>query len=169
MVWTTFTTELDPDKPGRSVDIKAINANITAQANGDSGAPPQTTAGIKDLAVTNSKIADDAVTSTKIASGAVSTSELASFAVTLAKINSGAATYSWTILAGNTTVLVDISAVAGFPWTLHFFDTPSLTGLSATLASTDTVSGDPDRVIITIAEAPGSDVSGKIAIDFMAL
>lgn len=37
--WTSFTNQLDPDQPARSVDVKAINENISALAEGAAGAP----------------------------------------------------------------------------------------------------------------------------------
>lgn len=39
MTWTTFTTEFDSGQPGNGQDVKRINDNITALANGDAGAP----------------------------------------------------------------------------------------------------------------------------------
>jgi hypothetical protein len=47
MTWTTvLDASLAVDAPARSSDIKAIRDNITAQANGDSGAPQNQNASI---------------------------------------------------------------------------------------------------------------------------
>ena len=73
-----------------STQMNNLQADITAQANGDSGAPKQQTAGIADSAVTTAKlnqtasseavttacIRDSAVTEAKIGAGAVHQSEL---------------------------------------------------------------------------------------------
>lgn len=59
-----------------STQMNNLQADITAQANGDSGAPKQQTAGIADSAITTVKINDGAVTQAKIGSGAVHQGEL---------------------------------------------------------------------------------------------
>lgn len=57
MAWTNITNaQLAIGAPLRSIDILALRDNITAQANGDAGAPKQQTAGIADSAVTAPKI-----------------------------------------------------------------------------------------------------------------
>jgi hypothetical protein len=57
MAWTNISNaNLDVGAPIRSVDILALRDNITAQANGDSGAPKQQTAGIADGAITGAKL-----------------------------------------------------------------------------------------------------------------
>ena len=57
MAWTNISNaNLDVGAPIRSIDILALRDNITAQANGDSGAPKQQTAGIADLAITAAKM-----------------------------------------------------------------------------------------------------------------
>lgn len=57
MSWTNITNaQLAIGAPIRSIDLLALRDNITAQANGDPGAPKQQTAGIADLAVTAQKI-----------------------------------------------------------------------------------------------------------------
>jgi len=57
MAWTNITNaQLAIGAPIRSIDLLALRDNITAQANGDSGAPQQQTAGIADNAVTAKKI-----------------------------------------------------------------------------------------------------------------
>jgi hypothetical protein len=57
MAWTNISNaNLDVGAPIRSIDILALRDNITAQANGDAGAPKQQTAGIADLAITAAKM-----------------------------------------------------------------------------------------------------------------
>ena len=57
MAWTNITNaQLAIGAPVRSIDLLALRDNITAQANGDAGAPKQQTAGIADNAVTAVKI-----------------------------------------------------------------------------------------------------------------
>lgn len=57
MAWTNITNaQLAIGAPLRSIDILALRDNITAQANGDAGAPKQQTAGIADNAVTAQKV-----------------------------------------------------------------------------------------------------------------
>lgn len=57
--WTSVpNTSLDVGKAARSVDIKAIRDNITALAEGASGAPKLETAAIEDGAVTGAKLSD---------------------------------------------------------------------------------------------------------------
>lgn len=57
MTWTNITNaQLAIGAPLRSIDILALRDNITAQANGDAGAPKQQTAGIADNAVTAQKV-----------------------------------------------------------------------------------------------------------------
>lgn len=57
MPWTTITNaQLAVGAPIRSVDLLGLRDNITAQANGDVGAPQQQTAGIADNAVTAAKV-----------------------------------------------------------------------------------------------------------------
>ena len=57
MAWTNITNaQLAIGAPIRSIDLLALRDNITAQANGDAGAPKQQTAGIADAAVTAPKI-----------------------------------------------------------------------------------------------------------------
>jgi len=57
MAWTNITNaQLAIGAPIRSIDLLALRDNITAQANGDAGAPKQQTAGIADNAVTAVKV-----------------------------------------------------------------------------------------------------------------
>ena len=57
MAWTNITNaQLAIGAPIRSIDLLALRDNITAQANGDAGAPKQQTNGIADAAVTAPKI-----------------------------------------------------------------------------------------------------------------
>ena len=57
MTWTNITNaQLAIGAPIRSIDLLALRDNITAQANGDAGAPQQQTAGIADNAVTAQKV-----------------------------------------------------------------------------------------------------------------
>lgn len=57
MPWTNITNaQLAVGSPIRSIDLLALRDNITAQANGDAGAPQQQTAGIADNAVTAAKV-----------------------------------------------------------------------------------------------------------------
>lgn len=57
MTWTNITNaQLAIGAPVRSIDLLALRDNITAQANGDAGAPQQQTAGIADNAVTAVKV-----------------------------------------------------------------------------------------------------------------
>ena len=106
MAWTDIPdTNIEPDKPILATDILAIRDNITAQANGDPGAPQQQTAGIADLAVTNAKLATGAVTQQKIANGAVGQSQLktteANYSVkTLSEATGGPRFVSFTTLSG---------------------------------------------------------------------
>lgn len=70
MAWTNITNaQLAIGAPIRSIDLLALRDNITAQANGDTGAPKQQTAGIADSAVTTAKIANSNVTAQKIKYG----------------------------------------------------------------------------------------------------
>lgn len=64
--WTNFTTELDPDKPVRSTNHKAILANITALAEGAPGAPEID--GTQGAVVRTGGIFNSAVTAAKLAS-----------------------------------------------------------------------------------------------------
>lgn len=61
-----------PGEPIRSIDIIAIKDNITAQAEGATGAPKQQTNGIENGAVTTPKIEDLNVTNAKVADGDIS-------------------------------------------------------------------------------------------------
>jgi hypothetical protein len=57
MAWTNITNaQLAIGAPVRSIDLLALRDNIVSQANGDSGAPQQQTAGIANNAVTAPKI-----------------------------------------------------------------------------------------------------------------
>jgi hypothetical protein len=57
MAWTNISNaNLDVGAPIRSIDILALRDNISAQANGDAGAPKQQTAGIQDGAITGAKL-----------------------------------------------------------------------------------------------------------------
>jgi hypothetical protein len=57
MTWTVVTdAQLAVNKPARSADIKAIRDNITALANGDSGAPQIQAVALADGAVTLEKL-----------------------------------------------------------------------------------------------------------------
>lgn len=67
MTWTgqTFTV----GQILTAAQMNNLQADITAMANGDAGAPKIQTAAIDDAAVTTAKIADGDVTSAKLASG----------------------------------------------------------------------------------------------------
>lgn len=57
MTWTNvLDASLAVDAPARSTDIKAIRDNITAQANGDSGAPKTQKAALNSDAVDRTKL-----------------------------------------------------------------------------------------------------------------
>ncbi len=54
--YTEFGANLDPDKPARSVDVKAIVENIVAVTEGAAGAPRHQTASYEDSSVTQEKL-----------------------------------------------------------------------------------------------------------------
>ncbi len=57
--WTDIPDEnLSPNAPARSADMLAMRDNITAQAEGATGAPKTQTAAIEDDAVTADKLAE---------------------------------------------------------------------------------------------------------------
>lgn len=73
-VWTIVPdSALLPDEPIKSTDHIAIKNNITALAEGASGAPRILTAAYNDLSVTNAKLATNAVTNVKVANGTLGT------------------------------------------------------------------------------------------------
>jgi len=77
--WTAIAdATLEPGKPIRAIDARALRDNPIAIAEGASGAPKIQTAGITDLNVTTAKIADLNVTTAKIADANVTTAKLAS-------------------------------------------------------------------------------------------
>ena len=65
-----------------AAQMNALQADITAQANGDTGAPKQQTAGIEDLAVTAAKLNTDSVTTVKIEDLAVTAGKIATETIT---------------------------------------------------------------------------------------
>jgi len=87
MTWTGQTFSLNQILT--STQMNNLQADITAQANGDSGAPQQQTAGIADLAVIEDKLASSSVTEDKIGFGAVTEDKIGGFAVTVGKLASG--------------------------------------------------------------------------------
>lgn len=102
MAWTNITNaQLAIGAPIRSIDLLALRDNITAQANGDAGAPKQQTAGIADLAVTAQKI--------KYGAGLTASGDtLVTSSPTFGAVGSYAAvagTYATTYVAGSNYVL----------------------------------------------------------------
>jgi len=83
MAWQPITVLAGT--PTKAVELNAVQANITAQASGDPGAPKQQTNGIADNAITSAKIANNAVGQSEIANNAVGQGEL--------KTASGSVTY----------------------------------------------------------------------------
>ena len=70
MPWTIIPDgEYAEGQPVRGVTGLAMRDNVSAVANGDTGAPRVQTAGINDAAVTTAKIADANITLAKLASG----------------------------------------------------------------------------------------------------
>jgi hypothetical protein len=76
--WTNIAdATLEPGKPIRAIDARALRENPIAIAEGAAGAPKIETAGITDLNVTTAKIADLNVTTAKIADANVTSAKLA--------------------------------------------------------------------------------------------
>jgi hypothetical protein len=75
--WTSIAdATLEPGKPIRAIDARALRDNPIAIAEGASGAPKIETAGITDLNVTTAKLAAGAVTTAKITDANVTTAKL---------------------------------------------------------------------------------------------
>jgi len=100
MAWTPIT--VFPGQPTRAVEANTIQANITAQANGDPGAPKQQLAGM----------ANNSVDSAQIVSGAVHQSEL----------STATADYGTSRSAPNIFTAPVVSASGGFGLSLGTLD-----------------------------------------------
>lgn len=75
--WTALADALfEIGKPIRSVDITALKNNVTALAEGASGAPRLQTAAYNDLSVTTGKLANSAATQAKVAAAAIGQAQL---------------------------------------------------------------------------------------------
>jgi hypothetical protein len=76
--WTAIAdATLEPGKPIRAIDARALRDNPIAISEGASGAPKIQTAGITDLNVTTAKLAAGAVTTAKITDANVTAAKLA--------------------------------------------------------------------------------------------
>ena len=76
--WTSIAdATVEPGKPIRAIDARALRDNPIAIAEGAAGAPKIETAGITDLNVTTAKLAAGAVTTAKITDANVTTAKLA--------------------------------------------------------------------------------------------
>lgn len=93
MTWTNITNaQLAIGAPIRSIDLLALRDNITAQANGDAGAPQQQTAGIADNAVTAQKVKYGAgltASGDTLVVASVSANAVGSYAFVSARIDAG--------------------------------------------------------------------------------
>lgn len=92
MTWVDLSSAFSYGSKLTSTQMQQLRDNITALANGDSGAPEIQTAALNNSAVTTAKINNDAITNEKINDGAVDTAELASAAVTTVKLDDLAVT-----------------------------------------------------------------------------
>lgn len=94
MTWTNITNaQLAIGAPVRSIDLLALRDNITAQANGDAGAPKQQTAGIADSAVTVQKMVYGyglAASGNQLVAGLFSAEGVGSYATVWLRLNNGA-------------------------------------------------------------------------------
>ena len=93
MTWTNITNaQLAIGAPVRSIDLLALRDNITAQANGDAGAPQQQTAGIANNAVTAQKVKYGAgltASGDTLVAASVSANTVGSYAYVKASIYAG--------------------------------------------------------------------------------
>lgn len=112
--WTDIPDEnLSPNAPARSADMLAMRDNITAQAEGATGAPKTQTAAIEDDAVTADKLAPDAA---RLNNADTQAGEVGSYAMLYYE---GAATNPGTVRSGNlfyADASGDISNSAGGNW-----------------------------------------------------
>jgi len=105
---------LEPGKPIRAIDARALRDNPIAISEGASGAPKIQTAGITDLNVTTAKLAANAVTTAKITDLNVTTAKLANNAVTTGKLATGEQMTTANVLGA--TAGAAVGAVGTYAW-----------------------------------------------------
>lgn len=105
MTWIDLSSAFAYGSQLTSTQMQQLRDNITALANGDSGAPAIQTAALDSLSITTAKIAGSAVTTAKIADGDVTEAKINNGAVTRNKLSTGTSSASGSISSGGYNVI----------------------------------------------------------------
>ncbi len=144
MVWTSIpNSDIDADSPITTGLMTALRDNVTAQANGDSGAPKNTDASFSTNTINANKLSNSSVTSTQIASNTIGQGQIGSNAVGQSELKTTTSSQSLSLPVGTTSTLSLTGGVYGFnagARSLNYsFTNYRCTGGAASYATTESV------------------------------
>lgn len=101
MTWVDLSSAFSYGSKLTSTQMQNLRDNITALANGDSGAPELQTAAYADDSVTNAKLGPLAIDTAEIANSAVTTAKIAAANVNTTRLKTGSGNTSGSLSAGS--------------------------------------------------------------------